>query len=504
MAENKLSDAELEALAHGFDEWVDEALRESSGEDNDEWRTDVAEARALSIELGLALREAAVPEVDLDALVEEAIARQAPPPSEGALWRFGSLALVIALALIAFALSLAPLFPTPEALAGLGRAGLALLRMTDRAVTGLPGGWASVAFGTCALILMAWPPARALIRKVGLTLVGLWAMSTAAQAQQFEGAWPEQEAGVTVVVNEMPVMDVVELAASSIGLDVVGHVPGERRVSVSVRNGSLREVLDQALEGSSMVVERRDAVLLLRPAGETMSRVGAERVAFGEDVSVAAGERVENVAVFGGNAFIAGEVLGDVVVFGGELQVAPSGQVHGERVVFGGSPDIEVVVAEPEDSFLGKLLYAAATYVLLFLFGLFLMGVSGERFRGVAREIATEPLRSGVFGALLIAGSSLLALLLTITVVGIPVLLIVAPLFFVSMYAGIAAGAAVLGAGFPILGLRDRPIAQLAFGTGLLFVTTQVPYFGWLMFVVVACVGLGAIARSRFGRSPVF
>ena len=64
-------------------------------------------------------------------------------------------------------------------------------------------------------------------------------------------------------------------------------------------------------------------------------------VMLGEDYTVAAGERVEDVVVIGGSATIEGEVDGDAVAVMGDITLAGTARVEGDFVVVLGSATIE-------------------------------------------------------------------------------------------------------------------------------------------------------------------
>ncbi|HXW76100.1 MAG TPA: hypothetical protein VEJ20_01690 [Candidatus Eremiobacteraceae bacterium] len=72
---------------------------------------------------------------------------------------------------------------------------------------------------------------------------------------------------------------------------------------------------------------------------------GSDRVEFGSDVTVQAGQEITgDLVVFGGDAKVYGHVDGDAVVMGGDLYIAPGGEVDGSTVAFGGTVDNESTV----------------------------------------------------------------------------------------------------------------------------------------------------------------
>ncbi|MDH5492184.1 MAG: hypothetical protein OEY14_09535 [Myxococcales bacterium] len=69
------------------------------------------------------------------------------------------------------------------------------------------------------------------------------------------------------------------------------------------------------------------------------TRASAQSWGFGEDVTIAADQSVEQVRTFGGDALILGEVRGDVLTMGGEARIV--GHVGGDVFTFGGSVFVE-------------------------------------------------------------------------------------------------------------------------------------------------------------------
>lgn len=253
----------------------------------------------------------------------------------------------------------------------------------------------------------------------------------------------------------------------------------------------------------------------------------SDRVSFGGDVEVRAGERVTDVVSMGGDVDVRGEVMGDAVTMGGQLHVYPGAVVHGDAVTMGG--DIEVddggridgqrvgmggdgggvriaagSLGVPHFSrpiqALEDLFSSITSYAMLFLLGLLLMGLAPDRLSALQRTIVRAPLRSfgmGVVGVIAAVGA---IVVLAVTIVGIPAAVVLGLLLPVAMYVGLAATATVLGAMFPIERLRGHPVLQLAAGVVALFVVSLAPFAGDAIVGVAGLFGLGALAITRFGK----
>ncbi|MDE0083726.1 MAG: RDD family protein [Gammaproteobacteria bacterium] len=76
------------------------------------------------------------------------------------------------------------------------------------------------------------------------------------------------------------------------------------------------------------------------PQPASAQDTGGQVVQFGSDYTLAAGQSVDELVVFGASATIRGEVDGDAVVIGGSAELAGTGSVEGDFVVIGGGATI--------------------------------------------------------------------------------------------------------------------------------------------------------------------
>jgi hypothetical protein len=279
------------------------------------------------------------------------------------------------------------------------------------------------------------------------------------------------------------------------------------------------------------------AVVCLTLAAPAATALADERVGFGQTVVVSTNEVVDDVASFGGSVSIDGEVRGDVASFGGDVVLGPHAHVHGDVATMGGSlvrdpasvvegavrqaggghhqapawngwrPAAPVVErSHPhQGSWAGRLWRGVGEMVesflahgLLFLLALVLSGLFPERMTALHKAIIREPLRSGALGVGSYVAAVVLIIALAITVLGIPAAVVLALGVPLATYVGLAACATVIGAAIPSERLTDRPILRLAAGVGVLWVCSLVPFIGPLLVAVVACIGVGALVRTRF------
>ena len=248
------------------------------------------------------------------------------------------------------------------------------------------------------------------------------------------------------------------------------------------------------------------------------ARAQRDRVGFGGDVVVGAGEAVDSVAVFGGQARIDGRVEGDAVAFGGDVVLGPGAEVGGSVASIGGRVDaapgaqVRSAASRPvpwagwrparsEPGPLSKLGQGLLLHGLLFLLALVLWGAVPARLAALQGAIVRDPVRTGLTGLAGYVGGALLTVLLALSILGIPAALALAVLLPLATYVGLCATASVVGAALPLEPLRGQPVRQLAAGVSVLFVASLVPVLGTVLVGLASCLGLGAILRTRLRPS---
>lgn len=537
----------LEALATGREDLVPAEVR-ARIEGDPALREALAESRALSIDLGMALREAPTPAVDLDALVSRAMDAAPPAPSRRSLWLagFGGLVTTLGLGLAAIGG-----LPRVSALRDLETTGWTALSLLDRLVGAFPGGYPGLGLTLFGVALLLALPLRALTRKAAPAVVALLAVlgsSALGQAQRFEGDWPAGET-VTVDADGERASEVLRRACEAAGLSYVSHLEDDRSVTVHVAGAALRDVLAAVLPAESVASRRGDLVVVRpqpapapaaapahsspQPTTATAippmppaSQVLAERVTMGEDVTVAGDEVVSDIATMGGDVVVDGQVTGDVLTMGGDAKVRglirgalvtmggdvsfeDDGRVLGEVLTMGGSIDRDGAPsaegnlhenAEEQHGPVAEVLGSAARHALFFLLGVLLIGAFPRRHATIARALVDRPVRSAATGFLGVLGTFVLCLAFAITLVGIPVAIFVGILGVVAGCAGFAVVGYVIGAALPFERSKKKPLLQLGLGILILWALSLVPVLGFLLLMVLGCGGYGAVLTTRFGK----
>lgn len=291
-------------------------------------------------------------------------------------------------------------------------------------------------------------------------------------------------------------------------------------------------------------------------AGEVTS----DAVVFGGDVRVE-GKVIGDVATIGGSAWVDGEITGDLAVVGGTARLRSNALVRGDVVAVGGQLEIdddadvrgEIVevpfgpqlsIDWPEVGNMNPFRHAGrwydfspARHVFDFIweiFGLILLAIlaclallfARRPVERVSERVAAEPFKAGLVGlATMILFWPLVLLvviILTISIIGIPLLLLVP---FAILAALIVAFVGYVGVAHRLghfarrrFGWRiDNPYAVLLVGLGLIqvwsfvgealdigvgpikFFAVMFLSFGFLVGFLAWLVGIGGAVLTRFG-----
>lgn len=215
-----------------------------------------------------------------------------------------------------------------------------------------------------------------------------------------------------------------------------------------------------------------------------------------------------DVTVMFGDAIIEGTVNGDVTDVGGSIDERPGAVITGTVNGVGGDSLHSVAPWVPFAGASGlmeenyrMLVGLAYSVVILLVFLLFPV-----RVRLALERVERHPGLSAAVGVLAFVAIIPLAILLLVSIVGIPLV----PLEFVALLAGIFIGQAALGL---LVGRRlyelirpqmtPSPLTALIIGLIVLSAAQIVPVVGHLVTALVWLVGLGA-AILAFMRDGVF
>ncbi len=264
----------------------------------------------------------------------------------------------------------------------------------------------------------------------------------------------------------------------------------------------------------------RDLVIDL---GEVIAR--DVMVVFGSVTVDGVAER--DVATFGGSVKVRGAVQGSVIALGGSVDIETAGKVEGDLICFGGTVSQEtrervagkvVMLGSPgrlfglggqsvDDMPVGFL--QSLRWPLVLLLGWLVVAlVVGLAFPGqvavAAGELARRPLFNGLAGLLGVAALCLslaASVLLSLLIVGIPLLVIFFVTGLVLKVFGMVAVFHLVGRwiGGRTAGGDPNPLLLTMLGFFAVGLVRLIPWAGQLVWLLAGIMGIGVALTTKFG-----
>ncbi len=325
-------------------------------------------------------------------------------------------------------------------------------------------------------------------------------------------------------------------AAAALAI-LAGTAHARVRIEVDA-NDSGKVVRSVHISGDGVTVERGGVVSdsASWDDGSVVVDNGAGMVRLFSDARVQRGDRLDGdvVAVFG-SVHVAGHVTGSVVAVFGSVDFEPGASVEGDAVAVGGTvQDRDGVRVGGQTVSIGlapftfglpgipvMLSMLALGWIVTVFFGWIFAALFPERLARVAVTSSRRTLLSLLLGVTSFLAMPLVAILLIVTVVGLPIGIMLPLAYLALTYAGQIAGSYVLGSK-----LVRRPLgapgAMPAIVAGNLLVgaffvvgvvlwsspgvmRTIAVFFhlvGLLVIVGLSMIGTGAFLLSRLGTRP--
>lgn len=308
-----------------------------------------------------------------------------------------------------------------------------------------------------------------------------------------------------------------DLIAAGETVTVTGHITGDvlaicERVEIqgqvdgSVRTGS--ESLDMTGRVGRNVTSGADSVELHAAAVVDGSvTLAANRVTLdgriGRDIIIAAESTHVNGSI-GGGALMAGR----------SLRIGPAAEIRAEATFYGGeepevSPearlafplDIRIKEEAPSYRTVGFYVRGVLKWAAAFTFGLVMYLLMPVPYHKVVRSSSRYGLAI-LAGVVVLVVVPVIAVIVCLTLVGLPVGLTALLGYAVALYSGQVFVGSWLGR--EILGSsadRMQELGQLALGLALIHAAGHIPYVGWLVTLIVTLWGLGALTLSVAERA---
>ena len=247
-------------------------------------------------------------------------------------------------------------------------------------------------------------------------------------------------------------------------------------------------------------------------------------IKIGSDVVIEAGQKVRNAVAIGGQITVRGAVDNHIVAVGGSVVLTKTALVGGNVVSLGGvivvARDSQVggSLTEINSSNLYDFLTTAmsaewegwswifavislAIFLVIMVLALLIVALLPKPVRTVADAIGENTFKvilCGLLGLVLIVP---LALLLTISVVGIALIPLEVIVVACSILLGFIAVGQLIGRKVYQLLKRPNPgmVRETFWGLIILWLIGWLPYIGWMAKAVAIVIGLGATLVTRFG-----
>ena len=316
--------------------------------------------------------------------------------------------------------------------------------------------------------------------------------------------------------RNVPAVGVLHRIARSAGWSLTLVGVDKERIDIDLKDVDPREAVRQVLKasGSMGVLHRGKLVVVPAPARGSAGmlvehtrrrerRVQGTRSAHGHDmVRVFQGDAV---SILGSTVIDQGAVvLGDTVAILGEVEVQRGGQVMGEHVQMGLGKLFRPSRRHSILSSLGPFGFfpTLALFAVVYLIGLLTLRLWPERVRQVGHAMFEQPLKSFLVGFLCWLLLLPLAILLLVSVVGIPLVPLLPVMIFLAITLGVSSLALRLGEALPAgPGQRFVPPAALGMGIVVLLLLAFVPWLGVPLLALLQFFALGAAVSSRLGRT---
>jgi hypothetical protein len=286
---------------------------------------------------------------------------------------------------------------------------------------------------------------------------------------------------------------------------VLGPIGGMHR-PIQGRNAFARQC-------GAMVVALLLSLLSVAPAAAGSD---PERFGVGRPMRIDAGERVDTVVTIGGDLTVLGEVEDDAVVIGGTLELGPDARIGGDAVAVGGPlitaegatiagerVEMNGAMDDTDDFEFGPFAAAIATFVQVvgaFLISALILALAPQRVRDVATSMRARPGRAALFGLALVLLFLPLLGVLTLSIVGIPLIPVVIMVLAAVLVFGMTALAVSLGYAMPFYSQQRSAFGALAIGYLVIAVISLVPFVGPTLVPLAGLFAAGAVLGRWFGR----
>ncbi len=276
-----------------------------------------------------------------------------------------------------------------------------------------------------------------------------------------------------------------------------------------------------------------------RLAGETLTingNIKGDLFAFASKANISGSAVIDGDIIFGaGSSYIDGQVGGNIKGGGGEVRISngvggditlnadalhikDTANIQGNLTYTSESeadiePDakiggttthnIPVVEEHGKKGFATGLTGKVLGFFMILVIGIIIVVIFPRKMTSLANSIQTKPWWSLLWGAVILIVTPIAAIIICITVIGIPVGLIALALYGIAIYlssivVALLIGRLILGR-FSEVERKSMLIAALAIGLVILSILRLIPVAGFYIGLLIIIFGLGSLISSRVG-----
>ncbi|MCX5841017.1 MAG: polymer-forming cytoskeletal protein [Deltaproteobacteria bacterium] len=251
-------------------------------------------------------------------------------------------------------------------------------------------------------------------------------------------------------------------------------------------------------------------------------------VKINDDVTIEENVKVRNVFVLRGQITINGAVEQNVVAIGGSIVLTRTAVVNGDVIALGGiivmgkGADVHGTLTEINSSNISAAIsdllsddwegwswlfaiFSVVVFFAILILALLIVALIPKPIQVIAETIKKNTFKvslTGLLGLLLIVP---IAVLLTISVIGIVLIPLEMILVVSAALLGFIAVSQLVGRRVLMLIKRTGGgvIRQTFWGLITLWLIGWIPYVGWMIKVLAVVLGLGGVIMTRFGTKEV-
>jgi cytoskeletal protein CcmA (bactofilin family) len=256
------------------------------------------------------------------------------------------------------------------------------------------------------------------------------------------------------------------------------------------------------------------------------ARIGGD-ILFGADIAGIDGPVEGNIKGSGREVTISNWVNGDVELEVESLTILSTANIGGDlsytseeeadiqsgAQITGATTHTIPEVKEDEAKGFPFVLFTSAlskliSFLMAFVTGVVIIFLAPKKLTSITDAIGTRPGPSAGWGAMILFLTPIAALIVCLTIIGIPIGLITLALYGIALYlaqipVGLFIGRWIIGR-FRVVESKAIMVGALAVGLAILKLLSLIPYFGFFVGFVVVLFGLGAVvAAERKRRAEV-